>query len=336
MLLDAVLTAFGHAPDPASSPYGPSEFWSVALTTTRGSSHATSTPVTSRSSRGAADILAAAGLWGTTGTVRSYVHASSSAVGAARLLVGGAVLFAVAVRSGGLRPLLARGRRTWLLLALGSALTAVYQVAFFGSVSRTGVATGTVVTIGSGPVFAGVLSWLLGMGAPSRRWLLSTAGAVAGCTALTVGGQAAGVEPVGVALALLSGFGYASYATLASIMITRGDDSRAVLGMLFAGAGVLLLPVLLVPGAGWVLTGQGALATLYLGVITTGVGYLLYGRGLRTTPVAVATTLTLAEPAVAAVLGLCVLHERLGTAALCGLALLAVSLLILTLPARRR
>ena len=284
---------------------------------------------------GAADIVLAAALWGTTGTVRGLVHAAPAAVGAARLLIGGAFLFALAVRSGGLRPLLASGRRTRLLLLGGIVLVSVYQVAFFSSVARTGVATGTVVAIGSGPVFAGLLSAVLRLGTPGRRWLLSTAGAVAGCTALTVGGRSAGVEPVGIALALLSGFGYAAYATLTSALITRGENDRAVVGVLFGGAGVLLLPVLAVEGAGWLFTGGGAPAALYLGLITTGVGYVLYGRGLRTTPVATATTLTLAEPAVAAVLGLFVLAEHLGTTALAGLALLVVSLLILALPSRR-
>jgi drug/metabolite transporter, DME family len=302
------------------------------LTTTEVSSAA---PVR-RSIGGSADIVLAAALWGTTGTVRSFVPASPVAVGAARLLIGGAFLFAVALRVGGLRPLLARGTRTRLILLLGAALVAVYQLAFFSAVARTGVATGTVVTIGSGPVFAGLLSRLLRMGTLTPRWLLSTAGAVAGCAALTLGGQAAGVEPMGVALALLSGFGYAAYATVASYLITRGDDSRAVLGTLFGGSGVLLLPVLLVAGSGWLLTGRGAAAALYLGVITTGVGYLLYGRGLRSTPVAAAITLTLAEPAVAAVLGLVVLGEHLGAVALAGLALLAASLVILTLPGRTR
>ncbi|TQL94688.1 DME family drug/metabolite transporter [Actinoallomurus bryophytorum] len=284
---------------------------------------------------GGADIVLAAALWGTTGTVRSFVHASPVAVGAARLLIGGAFLFALAVRSGGLRPLVAGGRRTRLILLLGAVLAAIYQVAFFSAVARTGVATGTVVTIGSGPVFAGLLSWLLRMGTPTRRWLLSTAGAVAGCAALTAGGHSAGVEPVGIALALLSGFGYAAYATVASALITRGEDSGAVVGVLFGGAGVLLLPVLALYGPGWLLTGRGAAASLYLGLITTGVGYVLYGRGLRTTPVAAATTLTLAEPAVAAVLGLFVLGEHLGATALGGLVLLVISLLILALPTRR-
>ena len=284
---------------------------------------------------GAADIVLAAALWGTTGTVRSFVHASPVAVGAARLIIGGAFLFVLALRSGGLRPLLAGGRRIRLILVLGAVLAAVYQVAFFSAVARTGVATGTVVTIGSGPVFAGLLSWLLRMGTPTRRWLLSTAGAVGGCVALTAGGHSAGVEPGGIALALLSGFGYAAYATVASALITRGEDSRAVVGVLFGGAGVLLLPVLALYGPGWLLTGSGAAASLYLGLITTGVGYVLYGRGLRTTPVAAATTLTLAEPAVAAVLGLFVLGEHLGVTALGGLLLLVISLLILALPTRR-
>ncbi len=284
---------------------------------------------------GSADVVLAAALWGTTGTVRHFIPASPVVVGAARLLAGGAVLFALATHRGGLRPMFARGARTRLLLLLGAALAAVYQVAFFSSVARTGVATGTVVTIGAGPVFAGLLSWILRMGAPSRRWMISTAGAVAGCAALTAGGQAAGVEPLGVALALLAGFGYAAYATVSSFMITRGDDSTAVLGALFAVAGVLLLPVLVAGGPGWLLTGRGALGTLYLGVITTGLGYMLYGRGLRTTPVAAATTLTLAEPAVAAVLGLVLLHEHLGAVAACGLILLAASLLILAWPAPR-
>jgi DME family drug/metabolite transporter len=184
-------------------------------------------------------------------------------------------------------------------------------------------------------VFAGLLAWLLRMGAPTRRWLLSTVGAVAGCTALTAGGRSAGVEPAGIALALLSGFGYAAYATVASTLIMRGENDRAVVGVLFGGAGILLLPVLLMYGPGWLLTEGGAPAVLYLGLITTGVGYVLYGRGLRTTPVATATTLTLSEPAVAAVLGLFVLGEHLGPIAFGGLALLVVSLLVLTLPTRR-
>jgi DME family drug/metabolite transporter len=68
---------------------------------------------------------------------------------------------------------------------------------------------------------------------------------------------------------------------------------------------------------------------LYLGAVTTTLGYVLYARGLRTTSVPTATTLTMAEPVVAALLGLLVLNEHLGAVALAGLGLIGISLLLL-------
>jgi DME family drug/metabolite transporter len=250
-------------------------------------------------------------------------------VGAARIILGGLLLVVVAIHGGGLRRLLTRGPATWAVLGAGAVCAAIYQVAFFAAVARTGVATGTVVTIGSAPAFAGLLAKLLGSSPLSRRWLISTAGAVVGCAALVSGGRAAGVEPVGVGLALLSGFGYALYATTASRFIVRGEDDRAVVAGLFGGAALVLLPVLLAGSPGWLLTGRGIGLTVYLGGLTTAVGYVLYARGLRTTTAATATTLTLTEPAVAALLGLLVLGEHLGGVAVAGLVLLAGSLLLL-------
>ncbi|TDD64234.1 EamA family transporter [Actinomadura rubrisoli] len=297
---------------------------------------------------GSADILVAASLWGTTGTVRTFADgASSVSVAAIRIVIGGLVLLACAAltrRGAGLRRLLspvpadrASGLRrcgAWPLIGLGAVAIAVYQMAFFVSVARTGVAVGTVVTIGSAPAFAGLIGLALRRAVLTPRWLAATGGAVAGCALLIGGGQDAGVEPVGIALALLSGLSYAVYATVASSLITRGEDGRAVAGALFAAAAVLLLPVLLAGPTGWLLTGPGALTALYLGAVTTGGGYLLFARGLRTTSATTATTLTLAEPAVAAILGTLVLDERLGLAALGGLALLAASLVVLMLPVR--
>ncbi|NKZ06455.1 DMT family transporter [Actinomadura latina] len=290
---------------------------------------------------GGADILLAASLWGTTGTVRTFAGgASAFSVAASRIVIGGLVLLALAAgtrrgsRTGaGLRRLLGN-RRNLPLVGLGAVAITVYQTAFFVAAGRTGVAAGTVVTIGSAPAFAGVIGALTRRSRPAGRWAAATAGAVAGCALLVGGGRDAGVEPAGIALALLSGLSYAVYATVASVLITRGEEDRAVAGALFGAAAVPLLPVL-GTGSGWLFTGQGALIALYLGVVTTGGGYLLFARGLRTTPATTATTLTLAEPAVAAALGTVLLGERLGAAALAGLALLAASLVVLIAPARR-
>jgi len=99
-----------------------------------------------------------------------------------------------------------------------------------------------------------------------------------------------------------------------------------VMGLLFGAAAVLLAPVLALSSPGWVLTGRGIAVIGYLGVVTTVLAYLLYGRGLRTVPAPVAVTLGLAEPVVAAILGLAVLGERLSTTALAGLVLVGLAL----------
>jgi DME family drug/metabolite transporter len=143
---------------------------------------------------------------------------------------------------------------------------------------------------------------------------------------LITGGQASGVRPGGVVLALAAGLCYAVYAVAAARMITTGSADSAVMGLIFGGAAVLLAPVLAASSAAWLLSLRGLAVVGYLGVVTTVLAYLLYGRGLRTVPVPTATTLGLAEPAVAAMLGLIVLHERLSGAAIAGLVLVGLAL----------
>jgi drug/metabolite transporter, DME family len=292
----------------------------------------------SRSPGGASCILLAACMWGTTATARTFAPAGAGpvAVGAARIIGGGLLLLLVALRGGALRGLVARGTRTRCLLAVGAAAAAAYQTAFFAASARTGVAVGAVVTIGAAPVFTGVLSLITrGPGRPRARWLAATTAAVAGCVMLATSGHAAGANAAGVALALLASFCYAVYAVTASYLISNGAADHAVVGAIFGGAAVLLLPVLFTNPMGWLVTGRGLAVATYLAVLTTALAYLLYARGLRTTAVTTATTLGLAEPAVAAVLGLVVLGEHLTATGFAGLGVLAVSLVILAWPAQR-
>ncbi|MFG1696948.1 DMT family transporter [Nonomuraea sp. NPDC049309] len=280
-------------------------------------------------------VVAAAVLWGTAGTAGLLVSADSVALAAARLVIGG---MALALLAG---PRLKRAVSPSLLLA--AVAVAAYQLCFFAAVSRTGVAIGTVVAIGSGPVFTGLLSWLLHGQRPNARWALATTAAICGCAALLAGGDdggapsgAPGGQAAGVAFALLGGLLYAFYAVSASRAIGRGAESDAVMGVLFGGAAVIMLPVLLLNGVSWLADPKGLLAVAYLGLGTTALSYVLYGRGLRSTPVATAATLALSEPAVAALLGVVVLNERLGLVSIAGLVALAIALVVVALPERRR
>ncbi|WP_418607941.1 EamA family transporter [Georgenia sp. SUBG003] len=284
---------------------------------------------------GLAAVVAAAVLWGTTGTASHYSPADAGpvSVGAARIVLGGALLVAWAAARGQLTGLLGGGR--WRLLAAGSVAVAAYQLCFFAAVDITGVAVGTVVAIGTGPVLAGLLSRLVHGTPLSSRWLLATLAAVLGCTVLVLGGASTGVVATGVLLALAAGAAYASYAVIAATLITRGASSTGVMGGLFGGAGVLLLPVLLTTGPGWLLEPAGAVVAVHLAVVTTAVAYTLYGFGLRSVPVATAATLALAEPGAAALLGLLLLDEPARASTIAGLGLLAAALVVLVLPRRR-
>ncbi len=282
-------------------------------------------------------VVAAAVLWGTTGTARALGPdaASPTAVGASRLVVGAACLVAVHLvtrRKGGSPPRGdgPAGRR--LPVAGAAVAIAAYQPLFFGGVARTGVAVGTVVGIGSAPVFAGLLGMVVRGERPGARWTVATAAALAGTVLLVVsaagdaGPGGDGADVTGLVLALGAGLAYAVYVLASKLALDAGWTPDALTVRVFALAGLLLLPVAVAAGLGPLGSPGGVVMTLHLGVVTVLVGYLLFGRGLAHVGVGTAGTLTLAEPATAAALGVIVLGERFGGATTAGIALIAAGL----------
>ncbi|MFE7559392.1 EamA family transporter [Kitasatospora sp. NPDC057500] len=284
-------------------------------------------------------VLAAAVLWGTTGTAGSLAPADApaAAIGCAGLALGGLLLLLSDRTARSLpRTCPPRDRR---LLLLGALAVAGYPVTFYPAVARTGVAVATVIALGSAPVFTGLLARLTGGPRPTARWTCATSTAVLGCTLLVLGPQLGGggtpMDLSGVLLAALAGLSYAVYSLVGGRLIAQGLPSAGVMGAMFGAGAVLVLPVLLLDGAHWLATPRGALVALHLGVVTTFLAYRLFGRGLRHTSAQTATALTLAEPAVAAVLGVAALDERLPVPSWTGLAVLALALTLLTVPRRR-
>jgi drug/metabolite transporter, DME family len=282
-------------------------------------------------------VLLAATLWGTTGTARALGpdDASPTAVGAARLVVGGACLVLVGWRLGWLsapRRADARGGRDdggpWAFVIAVAAMAA-YQPLFFGGVARTGVAIGTMVGIGSSPVFSGALGIVVRGERPGRRWVGATALAVAGTLLLAGAGDRDDVDLAGLALALGAGFAYAIYVLATKLLLDGGAAPEALTARVFGCAGLVLLPVALAAGIGPLLSPAGLLMVAHLGIVTVGVGYVLFTRGLAGVGVAAAGTLTLAEPATATVCGIAILGERPGGAAVVGLSLVAAGIVVL-------
>jgi DME family drug/metabolite transporter len=277
-------------------------------------------------------VLVAAVLWGTTGTAQALAPAGAAplTVGFVRIALGTIALILIAAWQGHLASL-----SKWRSWPPGATLTAAlaiaaYQLFFFAGVARTGVAVGTIVGIGSTPIAAGVLTYLVYRTVPGRTWTLSTALALAGCTLLILTGGDASVNGAGILLAMAAGSSYALY-TLASKKLLAQQPRGAVLAVTFAAGTLILSPILLSGDFTWLASPRGMLVALHLGVVTVGVAYQLYAMGLSLIAVATTATLTLAEPLTASILGLFLLGEELTTADFAGIMLVLGGLLLLVL-----
>nr|WP_189938335.1 DMT family transporter [Streptomyces aurantiogriseus] len=288
-------------------------------------------------------VLLASVLWGTTGTAATFAPAVGPlAIGAAAMGLGGllqALMAAprIARETSGLRA--QRG-----VVVLGALAVGAYPLAFYSSMHLAGVAAGTVVSIGSAPLASAVIERVVDKRRLTRRW---TTGAALGLTGTVLlcaaeaaeapsgtGTHSAQTTVLGVALGLVAGFTYALYSWAAHRLISHGVTSGAAMGTVFGLGGLLLLPVLLATGAPLLDSWSNAAVGAYMALVPMFTGYVLFGWGLAHVPASTATTLSLLEPAVAAVLAVLVVGERLPLLGWAGIALVLGCLAVLTTPTR--
>jgi DME family drug/metabolite transporter len=253
-------------------------------------------------------------------------------IAALRLIGGGITLAVVSVLTEGRwrRPT----RPAWPWVALGAVGVAAYQFTFFLGTERTGVAVGTVVAIGSAPVAGGILAALVDHQPPSRTWSAGTALAIAGMAALTLRDGSVDLDPIGLAAAAGAGTSYAVYALAAGRLVRAGCPSSRAMSHVFLTAGLALAPIIAFDGLGW-LRGPGPLAIVaHLSIVTIGLSYVSFGRGVGSLPLGLTMTITLVEPAVATLLGVTVLGEHLGAVGTVGLAGVLAGVAVASRPGR--
>jgi drug/metabolite transporter, DME family len=272
--------------------------------------------------RGAPLVLAATALFGTIGTARVLgPDANSASVGAARLLIAAGLLLALAAPHGW-----SALRSSWALPGVWAAgvAQAAFNVTFLGAVTRAGVAVGTLVAIGCTPILTGLASRQL-----SRSWVVATALALVGLTALLSQGIRGSVTLPGVLLALGAAASYATFIVSSASLSQSPVDISVKLAAMFSVAAVLLAPALLVFPHDWAGSAAGAAMIAYLSVAATVLAYNLFNRGLRSLAPGSAATLGLTEPLVATVLGVVVLGERLSPLGWVGAAVVIVALTVM-------
>ena len=279
-------------------------------------------------SRGYWLVLIAACLWGTNGTAQTLAPQGSQPIiiGTLRIALGGLTLLAIALIHGTLRD----GKR-WAFLPtiLGALSMAAYQIFFFAGVARTGVAIGTIVGIGSTPILAGPIGYIVRGERPTRHWVIATGLGIIGCALLIAAGEEIHIDLLGIFLAICAGGSYAIFTTVSKGLIEEHAPD-AVMAVTFCLGALFVLPLLIGADLNWVVQPAGILVILHLGVITAAFAYTLFARGLRLVPVSTAATLTLGEPLTAGLLGVFFLHEVLTSIAILGIVLIFIGLVVLS------
>lgn len=278
-------------------------------------------------------VLLAAVLWGTTGTAQTYLpqNAQPLTIGASRLAIGGfSLLFIMIVMKK-----INFSKWPWKETIVAALCMALFQPLFFTSVRVTGIAIGTVVAIGSAPIFSGLIEWFFLKLRPSRAWVMATAMSVIGCSLLFLNKDALTVNPLGVTLSLIAGFVFAIYTIVSKALLAKVEAIPAV-AMTFSISAIILMPFLFIFDSSWVTDPTNIATILYLGVMTTSVAYILYLTGLQKVPSSSAVTLSLGEPLTAAVLSVFIVGEVLSAISWIGVLLLLGGIIVLTLSGRKR
>jgi len=272
---------------------------------------------------GLLQISVASVLWGTGGLVVTVVHDRSGlgalTASAWRMALATVALLAfIAVTNRVGQAITLMRSRPMVPIVVGCG-TALYQGLYFASVLSIGVAVATVVALGLAPILASIWQHVDARTSPSLREVVVLVAALAGLCLVTFGGEpherggGATNFTAGLLLAIAAGATYAATTILGHRLASRTDSVVIATCTTTAGA-VALAPFFLLAS----LRGEPVLPSdptslallVYLGVVTLALSYGLLYAGLRTTPGAAATVVTLVEPISAAVLAAVLLGQQ--------------------------
>ncbi|MCJ1676996.1 DMT family transporter [Streptomyces sp. APSN-46.1] len=276
-------------------------------------------------------LVIAGAAWGTAGAAASLLFLASD-LGPISLsfwrCAGGLVVLlgVLAVR----RPRGPRRPRPSAASLIGTGLMfTLFQAAYFAAVRETGLAVGTVVTLGAGPVLIalGARYWMgerLGRGG-----IAAVVGALAGLAVLVLGSGGGEVRPLGVGWALLSAAGYAGMTLRARRLGRRGAGGDPLITTTWSVAvgAVCLLPLAAVEGLlpHTAELGRVLWLLVYVATVPTALAYALYFTGAAAVRSATVSVIMLIEPVSAAVIAVLLLGERLTGAVVLGTVLLLTS-----------
>ncbi len=304
---------------------------------------AVTVPTKGRLAGGIGWLVVAACTWGTVGVSSALLNRVEATpplmIAFMRLAFAAPFLVALAWLTTRRNPF-KLSRREWGYYGVMGLAMACYQVTYFFAIPLSSVTLVVVVALCSSPLIVALLSIPVFGERLSGKLLMALGLGLVGTALLAFGGNENTVFKleylIGVLLALFTGLAY-SILTIFSKLSTRQSDGQTSRGPIqpiavaFSLGALLLLPVALLTGSFKLQMAPGVwLIGLYLGLVPTGLAYIIFLKGLQKASATAATITTMLEPSIATFLAWVLLGEHLSLASLVGSVLLLASVLVLS------
>ena len=270
-----------------------------------------------------AELIAAMLIYGTIGVFTRFIPLPSTVIAMGRGMIGLAFLAAVLLTRRR-KPDWAALRRALVPLCVSGAFLGLNWALLFEAYRYTSVPRATVCYY-LAPLFVVLAAPVLFGERITKRSLLCLAAALAGMvlvSGLTAGGAAAGAGTLrGVLLAVLSAVLYAAIVCLNKYLPEVPPIERTAFQLLMSSA--VLLVILLCRGTldGLTVSGRTLALLGVVGVVHTGLAYVLYFSAIGRLRAQTAAMLSYLDPVFSILLSALILRERLTGSELAGAAL---------------
>ena len=245
-------------------------------------------------------------IFGTNGYLVAHLSLQGSQIVLVRTLVGGLLLTAIVLLRGGFDREAVRAE--WRDLLFGGVALGLNWVALFTAYRLLNVSLATLIYY-AGPMLVLLFSPLLFRESPTPQKIAAVAIVAAGLFCITGSITSAGMSLTGLLAAVLSALFYASLIFFNKRIVKTGGMQTAALELDVAFV-VVLIYVLLTAGIPRPLKADIPYL-LVLGLVNTGIAYMLYFTGLQKLPGQSVALISYVDPVSALVFSALLLHETM-------------------------
>ncbi len=273
-------------------------------------------------------------LWGTIGVFVNgllSLGADGELISFLRMFSAFAIILAVSLVKHGRKIILHDRRALFLCVLLGVLCNGVYNLFYSASIRINGMGIACVLMY-TAPVFTAIASAIIFREKFSALKIFALAVNIIGSVLTVTGGNFSGanIDMTGILAGIGTGFCYGMAAVIGRLAGERTDSLTVSMYSYFSA--MMFLVIFMRPDISLAVSNVKILGLGFLyGLIPTALAYLAYYNGLKvihdTSKVPVIASV---EPVTAVLIGTIIYNERIGTANLIGVAVVMISIIIMS------